>query len=77
MTNEPSLVKEAEQAFITESSITKRRRPIWKNLPEGSGCKFCDDPNHPVAHFGSSMCQSGGLGAEGGTRSHCTCDSCF
>ena len=48
----------------------------WKNLPKGL-CATCDNESNPVPHFGSPMCKSRGMGAQGGNRAHCTCDSCF
>lgn len=39
------------------------------------GCETCR-AGTPVGHLGSYVCRSGSLRA-GGTRSHCTCDTCF
>jgi DNA-damage-inducible protein D len=40
-----------------------------------AGCSECEKGS-PVRHFGSVGCKSGSL-ASGGTRAHCTCDTCF
>ena len=45
---------------------------------EVAECEYCTShigKMHP-SHRGSTRCQSGSL-ASGGTRSHCTCDTCF
>lgn len=45
---------------------------IWK-----AGCSVCEESgSFKPSHEGSISCQSGSL-ASGGSKSHCTCDTCF
>ena len=41
-------------------------------------CPTCQEYKGKMcpSHFGSKNCESGSL-ASGGTKSHCTCDTCF
>lgn len=40
-------------------------------------CATCDSPEEmKPSHDGSPNCESGSI-ASGGTRAHCTCDTCF
>lgn len=46
-------------------------------VPSELGCKTCMDPeSFKPSHKGSAQCESGSI-ASGGTRAHCTCDTCF
>jgi hypothetical protein len=57
----------------TESGAAKE----WRNLAQ---CKTCEtvreEGGFGPSHNGSPLCRSGSI-ASGGTRAHCTCDTCF
>jgi hypothetical protein len=46
------------------------------NCIENPGCKGCNVVGMSPGHDGSRYCKSGSI-ASGGTRAHCTCDTCF
>ena len=56
-----------------EVTPEERKAKSWPGCPECERyATFCMAPSH----CGSTFCQSGSL-ASGGTRAHCSCDSCF
>jgi hypothetical protein len=54
----------------------KERRNYDIAIAGTDACRRCRDPTDPTSHMGSASCRSRSL-ASGGSRSHCTCDTCF
>lgn len=64
-------------AVPTSTPAPEVPRPKWTNLEKGEGCETCDAGGPGPNHYGSPFCKSHGLAAPGGTRAHCSCDSCY